>query len=214
MREGPPGVCARHRLSHRRQLRSQHKGNALSMGRACHQSTEQTFTSFDSLSPGGGRLWGWGLVALSDLTISVGDAADIGGGGVLHLQWRARGQRGPTRVGTEAQSGCGDEGTHLALKELGGQKGGAVCGLPARNPIPALSLFPGLPCLPDFPLPSAKRAHFGIPGWLSRLKRLPSAQGMILDCGIDSHVGVPAGSLLLPLPVSASLSLSLSLMNK
>lgn len=110
------------------------------MGRACHQSMEQTFTSFDSLSPGGGRLRGWGLVALSDLTIPVGDAADVGG---LHPQRGARGQRGPTRVGTEAQSGCGDEGTHLALKELGGQKGGAVWGLPARNPIPALSLFPG-----------------------------------------------------------------------
>ena len=37
------------------------------------------------------------------------------------------------------------------------------------------------------------------------VKRLPLAQGMILGSGIESHIGLPAGSLLLPLPVSLSL---------
>ena len=33
-----------------------------------------------------------------------------------------------------------------------------------------------------------------------------SAQGMILDPGIESHIGLPAWSRLLPLPVSRPLS--------
>ena len=41
---------------------------------------------------------------------------------------------------------------------------------------------------------------------------LPSAQGLILETGIESHVRLHSWSLLLPLPVS--LPLSLSLMNK
>ena len=40
----------------------------------------------------------------------------------------------------------------------------------------------------------------------SEVERLPSAQGMIPGSGIESRIGHPAGSLLLPLP--------LSLMNK
>ena len=50
--------------------------------------------------------------------------------------------------------------------------------------------------------------------WVAQ--RLPSPQGTILGSGIKSHIGLPAGSLLLPLPVSLLLSLSLSLilMNK
>ena len=38
---------------------------------------------------------------------------------------------------------------------------------------------------------------------------LPSAQGMILGPGIESHIGLPVWSLLLSLPVSLRLSLSL-----
>ena len=49
----------------------------------------------------------------------------------------------------------------------------------------------------------------GQPGWLSGLVP-PSAQGVILETGIESHVRLPAWSLLLPLPVSLPLSLYLS----
>ena len=38
---------------------------------------------------------------------------------------------------------------------------------------------------------------------------LPLAQGMIPSPGIESHIGLPTGSLLLPLPMSASLHVSL-----
>ena len=54
-----------------------------------------------------------------------------------------------------------------------------------------------------------RRLH-GQPGWLSSLA-LPSAQGMILGPEIESHIGLPAWSQLLPLPVSLPLSLSLCL---
>ena len=43
-----------------------------------------------------------------------------------------------------------------------------------------------------------KRMAHGQPGWLSGLA-LPSAQGMMPGPGIESHVGLPAWSL--PLPV-------------
>ena len=46
----------------------------------------------------------------------------------------------------------------------------------------------------------------------SAVEHLPSAQGMILGSGINSHVGFPVRSLLLPLPMS--LPVSVSLMNK
>ena len=36
----------------------------------------------------------------------------------------------------------------------------------------------------------------------SMVERLPSAQGVNLGPGIESHIGLPAGSLLLPLPGS------------
>ena len=49
----------------------------------------------------------------------------------------------------------------------------------------------------------------GMPGWLSS-KRLPSAQGVILESRIESHIRLPVWSLLLPLPRS----LPLRLMNK
>ena len=60
----------------------------------------------------------------------------------------------------------------------------------------------------DFPIS-------GQPRWLSGLVA-PSAQGVILETRDESHVRVPAWSLLLPLPVSLPLSLplSVSLMNK
>ena len=54
------------------------------------------------------------------------------------------------------------------------------------------------------------------PGCLggSGVKSLPLTQGVILESGIESHIGVPVGSLLLSwpnfLPLSLSLSLSLS----
>ena len=51
----------------------------------------------------------------------------------------------------------------------------------------------------------------GQPGWLSGLVP-PSAQGG--RPRIESHVRLPAWSLLLPLPVSLFLSLCVSLMNK
>ena len=41
--------------------------------------------------------------------------------------------------------------------------------------------------------------------------RLPSVQHVILGAGIQSHVGLPEWSLLLPLPMSLPLPLSLSL---
>ena len=44
----------------------------------------------------------------------------------------------------------------------------------------------------------------------SAVERLPSDQGMIPESGIKSHMGLPGGSLLLPLPVSLPLSLCLS----
>ena len=52
----------------------------------------------------------------------------------------------------------------------------------------------------------------GVRGCLgdSVVECLPSAQGP----GIESHIRLPAGSLILPLPVSLSLSLSVYLMNK
>ena len=52
----------------------------------------------------------------------------------------------------------------------------------------------------------SKEITIGQPGWLSGLAP-PSAQGMILE----SHVGLPAWSLLLPLPLSL---LSVLLINK
>ena len=48
-------------------------------------------------------------------------------------------------------------------------------------------------------------------GW-SEVGRLPLAQDM--TPGIESHVGIPAWSLLLTLPVSRPLSLGLSGINK
>ena len=49
------------------------------------------------------------------------------------------------------------------------------------------------------------------PEWLP-VEGPPLAQGVILGLGIESHISLPMGSLLLPLPVS--LPFSLSLMNK
>ena len=46
----------------------------------------------------------------------------------------------------------------------------------------------------------------------SVVEHLPSTQGVILGSWVESHIGLPAGSLLLPLPMS--LSLSVSFMNK
>ena len=56
------------------------------------------------------------------------------------------------------------------------------------------------------------------PGWFnssfggrlggSAVERLPSAQGVIPGSGIESHVGFPVWSLLLPLPVSLPLYVS------
>ena len=46
------------------------------------------------------------------------------------------------------------------------------------------------------------------------VERLPLVQGAIQGPGIESCIGLPAGSLLLPLPVSLPLSQSVSLMNK
>ena len=46
----------------------------------------------------------------------------------------------------------------------------------------------------------------------SVVEHLTSSQGLIPGSRIESHVGLPAWSLLLPLPVS--LPLSVSLMNK
>ena len=43
----------------------------------------------------------------------------------------------------------------------------------------------------------------------SVVERLPLAHFMILASGIKSHIGLPTGSLLLPLPVSLPLSVSL-----
>ena len=45
----------------------------------------------------------------------------------------------------------------------------------------------------------------GHPGG-SAVEHLPSAQGVTPGPGIESHIGLPAGSLLLPLPVSLPLS--------
>ena len=42
----------------------------------------------------------------------------------------------------------------------------------------------------------------------SAVEDLPLAQGMIPGSGIESHIGLPAGSLLLPLPMSLPLSIS------
>ena len=44
--------------------------------------------------------------------------------------------------------------------------------------------------------------------------RLLSAQGIIPVFGIEAPIGLPVGSLLLPLPVSLPLSVCVSLMNK
>ena len=46
----------------------------------------------------------------------------------------------------------------------------------------------------------------------SVIENLPSAQGVILGAGIESHIRLPARRLLLPLPVS--LPISVSFMNK
>ena len=50
------------------------------------------------------------------------------------------------------------------------------------------------------------------PGCLggSGVKSLPLTQGVILESGIESHIGVPVGSLLLSWPNFLPLSLSLS----
>ena len=53
------------------------------------------------------------------------------------------------------------------------------------------------------------KGSVGQPGWLSGLVP-PSAQGLILETGIESHIRLPAWSLLLPLPVSLPLSVSLT----
>ena len=58
-----------------------------------------------------------------------------------------------------------------------------------------------------------KTMSMGRPGG-SAVERLPSAQGVILGPGIESRLGLPAWSLLLPLPVCLPLSQSVSLMNK
>ena len=50
-----------------------------------------------------------------------------------------------------------------------------------------------------------KKGRSGIPGWRSGLVP-PSARGLILETGIESRVGLPAGSLLLPLCLCLSLS--------
>ena len=55
----------------------------------------------------------------------------------------------------------------------------------------------------------AESINWGSPGVLSGLAP-PSAQGVTLETR-ESHDGLPAWSLLLPLPVSLPLSLSLSL---
>ena len=44
----------------------------------------------------------------------------------------------------------------------------------------------------------------------SAVEHLPSAQGVIPEFGIESHIRHLAGSLLLPLPVSLPLSLCVS----
>ena len=44
----------------------------------------------------------------------------------------------------------------------------------------------------------------------SAVEHLPSAQGMIPGSGIESRIGLPARSLLLPLPGSLPLSLCVS----
>ena len=49
-------------------------------------------------------------------------------------------------------------------------------------------------------------AHLGD----SAVEPLPVAQSVIPGFGIESHIGLPAWSLLLPLPVSLLLSLCLS----
>ena len=48
----------------------------------------------------------------------------------------------------------------------------------------------------------------------SAVEHLPLAQGVIPDPGIQSLIGIPAGSLLLPLPVSLPHSLCRSRINK
>ena len=44
----------------------------------------------------------------------------------------------------------------------------------------------------------------------SVVEHLSSAQVMILGPGIESHIGLPTGSLLLPLPMSLPLSVGVS----
>ena len=48
-----------------------------------------------------------------------------------------------------------------------------------------------------------KCQRLGTPGWLNRW---PSAQGMILEFQMESHIGLSAWSLLLPLPLSFCVS--------
>ena len=48
----------------------------------------------------------------------------------------------------------------------------------------------------------------------SAVEYLPLAQGVILRSRIESHIGLLAGSLLLPLAVSLPLCVCVSLMNK
>ena len=57
-----------------------------------------------------------------------------------------------------------------------------------------------------------RNLFWGTPGWLSWVP----AFGLGHDLGsrIESHIGIPARSLLLPLPRSLPLSQSVSLMNK
>ena len=55
--------------------------------------------------------------------------------------------------------------------------------------------------------------HGGHLGGLA-VEHLPSAHVMIPGPGMESHTGLPAGSLLLPLPVLLPLSLCLSWINK
>ena len=53
-----------------------------------------------------------------------------------------------------------------------------------------------------------KKGSRGQPRWRSGLAS-PAARGVILETRDESHIGLPAWSLLLPLPVSLPLSRSL-----
>ena len=63
-----------------------------------------------------------------------------------------------------------------------------------------------------FALESIQRGSFQGHLGGSEVEHQPSAQGVILESGIGSHIGLPARSLFLALPVS--LPLCVSFMNK